>query len=52
VIKTFSADQTQVSPGAMVKLTFTTADAKEVSLIDQTGMEVPSPAASSRARRR
>ncbi|MBS1153575.1 MAG: OmpA/MotB protein, partial [Myxococcaceae bacterium] len=41
VIKTFSADQTQVSPGAMVKLTFTTADAKEVSLIDQTGMEVP-----------
>ncbi len=41
VIKSFSADKTMVSSGTAVKLTFTTADAKEVSLIDQSGTEVP-----------
>src|SRR4051794_686619 len=41
VIKTFSADKTQISPGAMVKLTFTTTGAKEVSLLDQSGATIP-----------
>jgi hypothetical protein len=40
-ITSFAAEKTVISEGQSVKLTFSTRNAKEVSLIDQTGAEVP-----------
>ena len=41
VISSFSADLTTVSSGQAVKLSFTTTGAKELSLIDDTGADIP-----------
>jgi|GEM_PF-1675538 len=40
-ILSFSADKSSVNAGESVKLSFKTSDAKDVSLIDQSGLEIP-----------
>ena len=41
VITNFVASKTMVSAGTAVTLSFTTSGAKDVSLVDQTGLEIP-----------